>query len=87
MRLDPEPAPPTIIAYLQTRTGKLWRVGYLSRQPAEEQVEAAPEALRLRSNPIISGSVSRPAPEVQRLRSRFRGTSAGEGVKHKWPNT
>lgn len=47
MCFDPEPTAPMIIAYLQARGVKLWRDGYLTWQPAEEQVEAALEALRL----------------------------------------
>jgi hypothetical protein len=48
-----------------------------------EKVEAVIETLKLQWELVMSGSVSRPAPEVQRHRSRFRGTSAGEEVKHK----
>src|SRR5215216_5852199 len=82
MPFEPEPTAPMIIAYLQARSVKVWLDGNLSWQPGEEQVTAALETLRLEKKRITSGSVSRPTPEVQRLRSHFRGTSAGEEVTH-----
>jgi hypothetical protein len=82
MRSAAEPTAPVSIDYLQVHVARLWRDGYLTQQPAEEQVEVAPETLRLEGGRIMSGPVSRPAPEVRRLRSRFRGTTAGEGVRH-----
>ena len=82
MRFSPELTATAIIGYLQARGLRMWLDGNLSWQPGEEQVAGALAALRLEGKRIMSGSVSRPAPEVQRLRSHFRGTSAGEEVTH-----